>query len=192
MNVSRFKQLLESTMGNVKPLLLEQKTEPKITEGQKLSLTCKNFTIFKDKNNNYQIKILNDEQITGNLLTDSQVVQASEFKDLGHKIGEPYGSGFNETYDENTYGLNFYLQTGTPNFGVASSESEEYDKTFVLKPINNDFRNALGITGSADNVIFEDTGGQDKSFCKITSNNPNNEFLNTLTSDWKLNNTPFI
>jgi hypothetical protein len=192
MNVSRFKQLLESTMGNVKPLLVEQKTPPTITEGQKLSLTCRNFTIFKDNNNKPKIKISNDEIITGDLLTDSEVIQASEFQDLGHKIGEPWGSGFKETYDEDIYGLKFYLQTGTPDFGVAAPESEEYDKTFILKPINESLRNSLGIIGSDDNVIFEVSMDQDKSFCKITSNEPNKEFLTTLTNDWKLNKTPFI
>ena len=192
MNLSRFNQLLESTMGNVKPLLVEQKTPPTITEGQKLSLTCRNFTIFRDNDNKPKIKISNDETITGDLLTDSQVIQPSEFQDLGHKIGEPYGSGFKETYDEDIYGLNFYLQTGTPNFGVTPSESEEYDKTFVLKPINESLRNILGILGSANNVIFEVSMDQDKSFCKITSNEPNKEFLTTLTNDWKLNNAPFI
>lgn len=40
--------------------------------------------------------------------------------------------------------------------------------------------------------LLESTMGQDKFFCKITSNEPNNEFLTTLTNDWELNNTPFI
>lgn len=192
MNLSRFKQLLESTMGNVKPLLTEQKTQPTISEGQKLSLTCRNFRITRDNNNKPKIEFSNDETITGDLLTDSQVIQVSSFEDLGYKIGEPYGSGFKETTNEDKYGLNFYLQTGTPNFGVAQSESEEYDKTFVLKPISNIIKPKLGISGSNNNVIFEVSMGQDKSFCKITSNEPNNEFLTTLTNDWELNNTPFI
>lgn len=192
MNLSRFKQLLESTMGNVKPLITEQKTPPTISQGQKLSLTCRNFRIIRDNNNKPKIEFLNDETITGDLLTDSQVMQGSSFEDLGHKIGEPYGSGFKETINEDKYGLNFYLQTGQPNFGVAPSESEEYDKTFVLKPISEVIKNKLGVSGSNNNVIFEVSMGQDKSFCKITSNEPNSEFLTTLTTDWELNNTPFI
>jgi len=192
MNLSRFKQLLESTMGNVKPLLTEEKTQPTISEGQKLSLTCRNFRITRDNNNKPKIEFSNDETITGGLLTDSQVIQGSSFEDLGYKIGEPYGSGFKETTNEDKYGLKFYLQTGTPNFGAAQSESEKYDKTFVLKPISDIIKNKLGISGSNSNVIFEVSMGQDKSFCKITSNEPNSEFLTTLTTDWELNNTPFI
>jgi hypothetical protein len=139
-------------------------------------LKCRNFRITQDNDNKVKLEVLNDETITGDLLTDSKVMQGSSFDDLGHKIGEPYGSGFKETYNEDKYGLYFYLQTGQPNFEVAPSEYKEYDKTFVLKPISEVIKNKLGVSESNNNVIFEVSMGQDKSFCKITSNDTNREF----------------
>lgn len=190
MNLSRFKQLLESKMGNVKPLLMEQKDAPTISPNQTLSLTCKNFTIYEN-NGVEKIELLSNDDISGSLLTDSQVLQGSSFQDVGHKVGEPYASGFQETYDDENVGLKFFVKTNKPSFEVFAPETTEYDNTFVLKPVSKELKTLLGIQGQGKNIIFNVERGQEVSFCKITKNDPSSEFLTTLTTDWGLNNAPF-
>lgn len=190
MNLSRFKQLLESKMGNVKPLLMEQKDPPAISPNQTLSLTCQNFTIYQD-NGEDKIRLLSTEDINGKLLTNSRVIQASSFQDVGHKVGDVYGSGFQETYDEENVMLEFNLKTDQPSVEVFAPESDAYDYTFILKPVSKQLKLLLAIQGQGKNIIFNVKGGREVSFCKITKNDPSNEFLTTLTTNWGLNNAPF-
>ena len=177
-------------MGNVKPLLMEQKDPPTISPNQTLSLTCQNFTIYQD-NGEDKIKLLSKEVINGKLLTDSQVIQASSFQDVGHKVGDVYGSGFQETYDEENVMLKFNLKTDQPSFEIYGAETTDYDYTFILKPVSKQLKLLLALQGEGKNIIFNVEMGKEVSFCKITKNDPSNEFLTTLTTNWGLNNAPF-
>ena len=191
-NMKRIINLTESDLQRiVLRVLNEQKEEPVISPNQKISLTCKNFTFYND-NGVEKIKLLSNENIDGSLLTDSQVLQGSSFQDFGHKSGEPYGSGFQETYDEENVGLKFFVKTNQPSFEVFEPETTEYDHTFVLKPVSEELKTLLGIQGQGKNVIFNVEGGQEIAFCKITKNDPSSEFQTTLATNWDLNNTPFV
>ena len=189
------KKIINLTESDIKRIVLrvlnEQIEEPVISPNQTISMTCKNFTLYQD-NGVDKIKILQNETIIGDLLTNSQVLQVSSFQDLGHKIGEPYGTGFEETYDEDNVGLKFFVKTNQPSFEVFAPETTEYDQTFVLMPVSKELKTLLGIQGQGNNVIFNVERDQEKSFCKITKNDPSSEFQTTLTTNWGLNNAPFV
>ena len=187
------KKIINLTESDIKRIVLrvlnEQKVEPVISPNQRISLICKNFTLYQD-NGVDRIQFLQNETIEGDLLTDSQVITVSTFQDKGHKTGEPYGTGFEESNVQDV-ALKFFVKTGEQSFEVFAPETEDYDRTFVLKPISNAFKGLLGIQGESKNIIFNVERGQEKSFCKITKNDPSSEFQGTLTNDWGLNNAPF-
>ena len=59
-------------------------------------------------------------------------------------------------------------------------------------PVSKELKTLLGIQGQGNNVIFNVERDQEKSFCKITKNDPSSEFQTTLTTNWGLNNAPFV
>ena len=190
-NMNRIITLTEADIEKiVMRVLNEQRDPPTISPNQTLSLTCQNFTIYQD-NGEDKIKLLSKEVINGKLLTDSQVIQTSSFQDVGHKVGDVYGSGFQETYDEENVMLEFNLKTDRPSFEIYGAETTDYDYTFILKPVSKQLKPLLGIQGQGKNIIFNVEMGREVSFCKITKNDPSNEFLTTLTTNWGLNNAPF-
>ncbi len=62
MNLNRFKQLLESQMGNVKPLIMEQSHNKNVYEYFK-DILDKNF--FDSNNNTKELRINNDNKFSG-------------------------------------------------------------------------------------------------------------------------------
>ena len=191
-NMSRIITLTEADIQNiVMRVLNEQKDPPIISPNQTISLTCQNFTIYQD-NGVDKIKLLSKETINGKLLTSSQVIQASSFQDLGHKIGDVYGSGFQETYDEENVMLKFDVKTDQPSFEIFGPETTDYDYSFIVKPVNDKLKMLLNIQGQGKNIIFNIKRDQEVSYCKITKNEPSSEFQTTLTTDWGLNNAPFV
>jgi len=191
-NISRIITLTEADIQKiVMRVLNEQKDPPIISPNQTISLTCQNFTIYQD-NGVDKIKLLSKETINGKLLTSSQVIQGSSFQDLGHKIGDVYGSGFQETYDEENVMLKFDVKTDQPSFEIFGPETTDYDYSFIVKPVNDKLKRLLSIQGQGKNIIFNIKRDQEVSYCKITKNEPSSEFQTTLTTDWGLNNAPFV
>jgi hypothetical protein len=125
MNINRFKQLLESTMGNVKPLLLEQLT---IAPDQTIKLNCKN------------IQTNTEKPIEGSV--DQEVRNASRGSlDSGEYI-EP---------EDNV--TEFFVKTMLPP-GALGFEQEKAEPVYIEK-INQDFKDAFNVTSGYVLTHFE-------------------------------------
>lgn len=172
----------------VKRVLKEQRDEPVVSENQDISLSCQGYAFYMD-NGIEKIKLSSKYDVSGKLSTSTQVIQGSSFTDTGHKINDPYGTGFEREYSEKV-GLRFSVILNTPSMDAFAPESGYNDETFILRPLNKTTRALLGIS-SDKNVIINMDRGRELGFCKITSNTPSEEFKNELVSNWDLDNNVF-
>jgi hypothetical protein len=176
----------------VKRVLKEEKEEPIISPNQEIKLECTSYKIVGSAPNE-KIQIGGTETISGILDTESRALSGGSFQDRGHKIGEPWGSGF-EYNETDKYGLVFNVNqktTYTPP-GAGSGFPDMYDTPnyeFTLMPVDKILSSILNI-GQNDkkHIIFDTSTNGRNSFCSIIGNTPNNEFLTELENNWDLNN----
>ncbi len=177
----------------VKRILKEEKEEPIISPNQEITLECTSYKLVGTSPNE-EIQIGGTETISGILDTETRVLSGGSFQDRGHKIGEPWGSGFKYT-ETDKYGLVFNVNQKKTTYippGAGSGFPDMYDTPsykFTLMPIDEITSSVLNI-GQNDkkHIIFETSTIGRNSFCKIISNKPNEEFLTELKTNWDLNN----
>jgi len=177
----------------VKRVLNEEKEKPIISPNQEIKLECTSYKLVGTSPNE-KIQIGGTETISGILDTESRVLAGGSFQDRGHKIGEPWGSGFEYT-ETDKYGLVFNVNQNKKPYtppGSGSGFPDMYNTPsyeFTLKPIDEILSSILNI-GQNDkkHIIFDTSSTGRNSFCRIISNTPNGEFLTELKDNWDLNN----
>jgi hypothetical protein len=184
----------------VKRVLNEETDPPTIKENQQISLKCKQVSIVIGQNDKPFLKIGQEYYVDGNLQTHSTVLQPESFSDLGRKISDPYGTGFKTTYDDskNKVALKFFVKELGPQlpqgYEPSPQDSAISDHNFLLKPVTKDESDLLSTKTKAsfkdgDRIIFEVLDNNSiYGFCRVEDNKPDSDFLQTLTSNWDLNN----
>lgn len=149
MNISRFKQLLESTMGNVKPLLVEQTGPLSIQDDQTITLSCNEVS-----------------NITGTpIIISGRVDTDSENAKWGYRDPET------DEYIEPETVVPKFTVYSEPQMGSVTGD-EEIANGFYITPITQDLSNALGgVTGNVIEYFQEGSPGDpntERFYCKVS------------------------
>lgn len=149
MNLSRFKQLLESKMGNVKPLLVEQTGPLTIEDGQTITLSCNEVSNIKGT------PII----ISGRVDIDSQNAEWG------------YRDPVTDEYVEPETVVPKFTVYSKPQMGSVTGD-EEIANGFYIVPVTKNLSDSLG--GMTGNVIEYFQGGSpgnpntERFYCKVS------------------------